>query len=188
MRTLSVILLLLAALASPSFADGGIERRGDVYTNPPAPPAVRVKRPPAPPRPRAESFGYVRRSLDVLYAEEIDRLGRVYDVDPLLIATLVRQESGFDPTAVSPVGAVGLMQLMPETAADLGVDPRDPAQNLNGGVAYLASLLGRFRDVKLALAAYNAGPEAVAAYGGVPPYPETQDYVATIYGGWRSGR
>lgn len=116
---------------------------------------------------------------------EVDRLARVHNVDPLLIKSLIRQESNFNPSAQSWVGAMGLMQLMPETAADLGVDPSDPRQNLAGGVAYLADQLNRFGDVRLALAAYNAGPGAVMDYGGVPPYEETQNYVANIYSDWR---
>lgn len=124
------------------------------------------------------------RSMD-LHAE-VDRLARVHDVDPLLIKALIRQESNFDPAAQSPVGAIGLMQLMPETAADLGVNAWDPAQNLQGGVAYLADQLRRFGDVRLALAAYNAGPGAVQDCGGVPPYEETQNYVWTIFSHWRS--
>jgi soluble lytic murein transglycosylase-like protein len=99
--------------------------------------------------------------------------------DPALIKAVVANESGFDPAATSPVGARGLMQLMPGTAADLGVsDAYDPAQNIAGGARYLAQLLQRFGgDVPLALAAYNAGPEA-GARGAIPP--ETQNYVRSV--------
>ena len=99
-----------------------------------------------------------------------------------LLAGVARAESGFDASAVSPAGAVGLMQLMPATARGLGVDPRDPAQAVDGAARLLASHLDRFGSVPLALAAYNAGPGAVQRYGGIPPYPETQQYVRRVLG------
>jgi len=113
-----------------------------------------------------------------------DAAGR-YGLDPALLASLVRQESGFDPAAVSNAGAMGLTQLMPETAAQLGVtDPFDAAQNVDGGARYLRGLLDRFHgDTRLAVAAYNAGPDAVERYGDVPPYAETQSYVLAVLGG-----
>jgi soluble lytic murein transglycosylase-like protein len=103
-------------------------------------------------------------------------------VDPALLRGLIRQESGFDPAATSPAGAQGLTQLMPATAAALGVaDPRDPAQSIEGGARYLRQQLDRFGgDVPRALAAYNAGPGAVQRFGGVPPYAETQGYVRNV--------
>jgi soluble lytic murein transglycosylase-like protein len=104
-----------------------------------------------------------------------------YSVDPALVRSIVEAESGFDPRATSPAGARGLMQLMPETARSLGVsDAYDPAQNLRGGVRYLRGLLDRFGDVRLAIAAYNAGPAAVERFGGVPPYSETRAYVQRV--------
>ena len=93
---------------------------------------------------------------------------------------LVDQESRFNPHALSPKGAFGLGQLMPRTAAQLGVDPSDPMQNLRGAASYLTSQLASFGRVDLALAAYNAGPHRVEQYGGVPPYRETRNYVAVI--------
>lgn len=105
-------------------------------------------------------------------------------IDPALLKGLVSQESGFNPNARSGAGAVGLTQLMPGTAAGLGVtNPLDPAQSLQGGAKYLREQLDRFGgDEKLALAAYNAGPGAVQKYGGVPPYAETQNYVTSVMG------
>lgn len=97
-----------------------------------------------------------------------------------LLEALVWTESGFRPDAVSSAGAIGLTQLMPGTAAGLGVDPHDPTQNLVGGARYLRQQLDRFGDVGLALAAYNAGPGRVEQYGGIPPIPETVRYVATV--------
>ncbi len=89
-------------------------------------------------------------------------------------------ESAYRQDAVSSAGAIGLGQLMPATARDLGVDPRDPLQNLDGSARYLAMMLDTFGDPRLALAAYNAGPDAVRQYGGIPPYRETQNHVARV--------
>lgn len=108
---------------------------------------------------------------------------RKHGVPEDLFLRLVQQESGWNPKAVSHAGAIGLAQLMPTTAARLGVDPEDPVANLEGGARYLAAQYKRFRSWRLALAAYNAGPEAVVKYDGVPPYDETQGYVKAILGG-----
>ena len=107
-----------------------------------------------------------------------------YGIDPTLLHGLIQQESGFDPSATSGAGAVGLCQLMPSTAASLGVtDPTDPAQSIDAGARYLKQQLDAFGgDPSLALAAYNAGPGAVQRSGGVPPYRETQDYVQKVLG------
>jgi soluble lytic murein transglycosylase-like protein len=102
-------------------------------------------------------------------------------VDPALALAQAQAESNFNPNAVSSAGAIGVFQLMPATAAGLGVDPHDVAQNIQGGVSYLAQMLQKFGgDVTLALAAYNAGPGNVQKYGGVPPFPETQSYISRI--------
>lgn len=108
----------------------------------------------------------------------------IWQVDPALIKSVIANESSFNANATSPVGAQGLMQLMPETAATLGVkNPYDPAQNVAGGTRYLRGLLDRFKgDTRLAVAAYNAGPNAVEKYGDVPPYAETQNYVQNVLG------
>ena len=105
-----------------------------------------------------------------------------YGLDPVLVLAVVAVESNFEPRAVSKKGAQGLMQLMPATAGDLGVaDALDPATNLDGGARYLQALLRLYRgDLRKALAAYNAGPGAVARHGGVPPYRETQEYVRRV--------
>ncbi len=105
------------------------------------------------------------------------------DLSPRLVEAVAWEELRLNQKAVSPKGARGLMQLMPATAASLGVDADDLAANADGGAAYLAAMLQRFNgDLVNSLAAYNAGPEAVARYGGVPPYPETQKFVDAILG------
>ncbi len=116
---------------------------------------------------------------------EIERLVKLsaadYGVDPALVEAIIERESAFDSNATSSAGARGLMQLMPQTAAGLGVtDSYDAAQNVAGGTRYLRSLLDRFGNVELAVAAYNAGPGAVRRYGGIPPYEETRSYVRSV--------
>ena len=114
----------------------------------------------------------------------IHKYAQIYGVDPSLVRAVMRHESGFKATAVSPKGAQGLMQLMPGTAALMGVkDPLDPEQNIAGGVGYLRRCLDRFQhNVPLAVAAYNAGPESVARCGAIPPYQETQVFVNNVMG------
>ncbi|MBV8338783.1 MAG: lytic transglycosylase domain-containing protein [Candidatus Eremiobacteraeota bacterium] len=116
------------------------------------------------------------------YSSLIADAARRHEVDPLLVAAVIGQESGFAPSAVSRTGAMGLMQLMPDTARSLGVrDAFDPRQNIEGGTTLLRQLLDRYSGhVDLALAAYNAGPAAVDSHGGVPPYAETQAYVRNV--------
>ena len=116
----------------------------------------------------------------------IYKYSQVYGVDPNLVRAVMRHESGFKTTAVSPKGAQGLMQLMPGTAALMGVkNPFDPEQNIAGGVGYLRRCLDRFQhNVPLAVAAYNAGPESVARHGAIPPYQETQVFVNNVMGAY----
>ncbi|MGQ9473265.1 MAG: lytic transglycosylase domain-containing protein [Candidatus Caldatribacteriaceae bacterium] len=114
----------------------------------------------------------------------VEEYARKYDMDPKLVKKLIQIESGFDPQALSPKGAMGLMQLMPETCQDLGIkDPFNVEENLEGGIRYLKNLMCQFQDVRLALAAYNAGPGRVREYGGVPPFPETERFIKKILGG-----
>lgn len=108
---------------------------------------------------------------------------RSHNVPEELFLKLVQQESGWNPTAVSHKGAIGLAQLMPTTAKALGVNPRNPQENLLGGARYLRRQFEKFGSWPLALAAYNAGPQAVEDHGGIPPYKETQNYVKRIWGG-----
>ncbi len=177
-----LILLLVAATASPVTA-GGIYRYrladGSLcFTDAPRRsgdrPAITLNRHlatvTAPARGHRHPFAAtVRRAADTT--------GLAADLLHAVIAT----ESGYDPRARSPKGAMGLMQLMPATARDLGVvDPYDPEENIFGGARYLRSLWDRFGDLTLALAAYNAGPDRVAQYGGVPPFPETRTYLRRL--------
>ncbi|TDL83890.1 lytic transglycosylase domain-containing protein [Meridianimarinicoccus aquatilis] len=99
----------------------------------------------------------------------------------VLFQAMIEAESSYNPTAISPKGAYGLGQLMPATARELGVDPRDISQNLDGAARYLLTQLAEFRSVELALAAYNAGPHRVEQYSGVPPFSETRAYIARIH-------
>jgi len=118
---------------------------------------------------------------DSAYYETIRQAAGKFGVDPKLVSAVAEVESGFQQGAVSATGALGVMQLMPETAESLGVNPYDAAQNINGGAQYLKQMLDTFDgDVRKAVAAYNAGPEAVKEYGGVPPYSETQQYVSSV--------
>jgi soluble lytic murein transglycosylase-like protein len=128
------------------------------------------------------SVGASELPADVPFGAEITAAAKKHGIDPALLAGLVKQESGFNPNAGSPAGARGLTQLMPGTAAGLGVsNVLDPAQSLDGGAKYLRQQLDAFGgDVTRALAAYNAGPGAVQRYGGVPPYAETQNYVRIV--------
>lgn len=119
----------------------------------------------------------------------VEEVARAHGLDPHLVDLVIRLESGYNPRAVSPKGAAGVMQLMPQTAALYGVaNIFDVEENLRGGVRYLRDLLERFGfDLAKALAAYNAGPGAVERHGGIPPYRETQQYVSSILSAYRGG-
>lgn len=111
----------------------------------------------------------------------VPKIAQEAGLDPKLLEAVVEQESGFDPMSISKAGAMGLMQLMPETALELGVtDPFNPEQNLRGGASYLKKMLNKYGNVDLALAAYNAGPGRVDRAGGIPDIAETKEYVQKI--------
>ncbi len=144
--------------------------------------------------PRGDDTSLAARPPAPVAPEQIEALvqqnAAVWQVDPALVKAIIANESGFNANATSPVGAQGLMQLMPDTAAGVGVrDAFDPAQNVAGGTRYLKQMLDRFGgDVTRAVAAYNAGPEAVARYNGIPPYAETQNYVTSVLGSYERYR
>jgi soluble lytic murein transglycosylase-like protein len=146
---------------------------------------------PAPPPPVASiAFGPRRLSSNSPrhsgFDSAIERVGDRFLIQPALVKAVVAAESNFNPTAVSHKGAQGLMQLMPATALSLGVENSfDPDQNLAGGARYLREMLDRYGDLKSALAAYNAGPDAVDRYSGIPPYRETKAYVARVLNYYR---
>lgn len=128
-----------------------------------------------------ESRGAVGLNISGDTNSLIKEVAARYQVDPRLVAAVAQTESGGNQEAVSPAGAVGVMQLMPETAAGLGVNPYDKRQNIEGGAKYLRQMMDTFGgDVQKAVAAYNAGPQAVKEYNGIPPYRETQDYVNKV--------
>jgi soluble lytic murein transglycosylase len=173
---------LVLLWASPAEADRQIftyvdERGVTHFTNLP-PRDGRYK--PVPPRePRGFTIGRIPKNWG--YDGLIGLTAREIDVQPALVKAVIAAESNFDPAAVSRKGARGLMQLMPDTAQQLGVDdPHQPTENVRGGTRYLRSMLDRYGDLSRAIAAYNAGPTAVDRYGGVPPYPETRDYVNRV--------
>ncbi|MDR1021369.1 MAG: lytic transglycosylase domain-containing protein [Synergistaceae bacterium] len=116
-----------------------------------------------------------------MWEPDLQELSGKYGVDPDLARAVMRMESGGNPNALSSAGAIGLMQLMPGTAKGLGVNPKDPKRNLEGGIKYLAQLADKYDgDYVKTLAAYNAGSGRVDSYGGVPPFPETERYVKNV--------
>jgi hypothetical protein len=155
------------------------------FTNAPASPGPLMPEGPATESPRVE----MPEPKAGRYAAEIREAAERYGVEPRLVEAMISVESAFNPRAVSRKGARGLMQLMPQTAASLGVrNSFDPRENVRGGVRYLRNLLDRYGgNIPLALAAYNAGPQVVEGYGGIPPYPETVQYVQRILGLYQNG-
>lgn len=130
---------------------------------------------------------HTRRPAATELDELVSKTAREFALPESLLRAVVQVESNGNPRAVSPKGALGLMQLMPGTAREVGVqDPMDPEQNLRGGAAYLSRQIDRFGDLPRALAAYNAGPGAVEKHGGVPPYRETRNYIERVLGLVRS--
>ena len=174
MAAARLAILALLACATPALA--GVWEVGDDGTvlrldAPPAAPTIA-----APVRHKASASARARR-----FQPEVLSASAHYALSPALIDAVAHVESRYDPLAVSRTNARGIMQLMPGTARDLGVDARDPAANIRGGTKYLRQLLDRFDgDVVRAIAAYNAGPGAVARAGGVPRYAETRAYVAAV--------
>ncbi|UWQ81530.1 lytic transglycosylase domain-containing protein (plasmid) [Leisingera sp. S132] len=135
-----------------------------------------------PPSGRDDVLFLIRTTADRhLGNRALRQVGLSADDWQILFRALVEAESSYNPTAVSPKGAYGLGQLMPDTARGLGVDPRDPSQNLDGAARYLLAQIAAFKNIDLALAAYNAGPHRVVEYAGVPPFAETREYIARIH-------
>lgn len=130
---------------------------------------------------------YTRGTFSI--EQTVDEAAEAHRVDPAVLKSVIKAESGFEIGAVSPKGAIGLMQLMPETAEEFGYDARDPEENVHAGAAYLSVLIRRYRHkrngLQLAIAAYNAGPGNVERYRGVPPFRETRTYVKRVLGYYR---
>jgi soluble lytic murein transglycosylase-like protein len=195
--TLVILLFLLAgSLGFPCSAAADIFRyqddKGVVYfTNVPSDPKYRLfyrelQNSPATSKPRGLGKPAFLKSgeanLSAPLTAHIEEASQIYGLDPKLVQAVIHVESRFDPKALSPKGAQGLMQLMPQTARDLQVgDPYNPRENIEGGARYLRYLLDIYnQDLSLALAAYNAGPEKVNLYKGIPPYLETRSYVQKV--------
>lgn len=183
----AVMVLVGATAGAPGWAGGfyyAINRDGSLHiTDMPLSPRFKPFR-------FTHSVNYIRRVALGMQRNQVprplvERLATAaatrHGVDPHLVLAVIDVESGGDANAVSPAGAQGIMQIMPETARELDLTaPFDPEANIDAGVRYLRQMLTRFGDLRLAVAAYNAGPGAVERHGGIPPYPETQTYVARV--------
>jgi cell wall-associated NlpC family hydrolase len=134
----------------------------------------------------ATQIEFTPGEMELQYQPLFDAAGNEWDVEPALLAAIAKTESNFNPVAVSPAGAQGLMQFMPATAREMNVDPWDPASAIDGAARYMRTSLNQFEDPELAIASYNAGRGAVSRYGGIPPFTETQNYVRKVVDAWRS--
>ena len=180
MRVLTAFAVTVVSAVTVTAADRG---GGTITFVPPAGGTKKVVMVGSGPRPAVPAGSQERKNQ--LWPTVVST-ARAHDLDPDLVDLVIRMESGYNPNAVSPKGARGVMQLMPGTARHYGVDDTfDARENIRGGVRYLRDLLARFSaNLALALAAYNAGPEAVERHRGVPPYDETQNYVRAILGAY----
>jgi soluble lytic murein transglycosylase-like protein len=179
--TLPILVLIVAAILLPGTSSAALYTYVDEigvqhFTNAPTNSRYRMV--------ERSTFSPLLSQFITRYDEDIRTVSKQYEIDPALVRSIIRVESGFNPLAISVKGAQGLMQLMPATAQDLRVaNPFHPRENIIGGVKYLRYLLNLFKgDVALALAAYNAGENAVLRYGSIPPYPETMVYVQKVLG------
>ncbi len=174
-RPLTILSVLVALAAAPAEAQTRMDWRnagGDLFV-------AAMTEPPTPDAPGLDAARLT--DLDQPFADAIATAAERHGLDPKLLHALVTVESAYRAQACSPAGACGLTQLMPGTAADLGVRDRfDPHENLQGGANYLARQILRFGDLRLALAAYNAGPDRVARLGRIPNVRETQNYVVSV--------
>jgi soluble lytic murein transglycosylase-like protein len=172
------------------YSDGGVAEipaslvtRIDHVDDPP--PASKPEAKPAVPAPAP----LLARPVDLSPTALAQSAAQKYSLPAEFVTGVMKAESGLNPAARSPKGAIGLMQLMPDTARDLGADPTKPAENADAGARYLRDLLAKYENdpnqVVLALAAYNAGPAAVEKYHGVPPYRETREYILRVLRAWK---
>jgi len=178
--------ILFIAVASPVYADIYVKRQGDgtwSFSNCPQGGQWDVY---YREKPRHQKTAHKKAH----YEQLISDIATLEGMDPEVIKSIVQVESGYNPRALSSKGAMGLMQLMPETASDMGVsNPWDPVQNITAGTQYFSRLLRRYQgDMMKALAAYNAGPTIVDTYGGIPPYQETKEYVKSVLAIINGGR
>jgi soluble lytic murein transglycosylase-like protein len=193
MRSILISLGLVLTLGGPAMADAKLSSilRGQSSLSPeyrdlirPPVPGALAGQPRRPSRLETDDWAGVPAygGAPGPYQDMARAAARRHNIPEDLFLRLVRTESNFRPAAKSTKGAIGLAQLMPHTARLMGVNPHDPGQNLDGGARYLSQQYRRFGDWRLALAAYNAGPEAVERFRGIPPYAETQNYVKAILG------